>query len=408
MSYIGWSDVAWQIANTGGTGITTKSALDATGARTAVADGTHTGYLGFDLHGNTALAENGAKTVTDALRYDAWGEVIASASSGLSSPWRYQGRLDIGPDTTNPLYDFGARTYRPVEGTFTSLDSYAGQVLDPLSMNRFLYAEANPATLVDPDGHKTCRGNNDANCDSFTGLTPTQAQAVQKTWDAKYGGVGSAGWWIDKQEISHAKAGGAATYVPAGDYLTPSSFSLTVPVSNMALAACPTCVADSTGYVYDPNGLDPWGSPFPLACTGARDVRGCLQYVTYLNDTNHLPTAAQISLGASTLAIPLDIAAVAGAFSGPADLPAYVAGGLTAVAIAAGAIAATSSCIVAPSASCGPDAGAFVFALTGPVAAAAKGARLLLQNVADTYHLAGDAASAVLGWLGQLDPRYNH
>ncbi len=158
-SYTGSTETAWQVANTGGSGITTKSALDATGARTAVTGNALTGYLGFDLHGNTALAENASKVITDALRYDAWGVVIASTSTGVVSPWRYQGRLDVSPDAGNPLYDFGARTYRPVIGSFTSLDSYAGQAVNPLSMNRFVYAEANPATFVDPDGHAVnCNG----------------------------------------------------------------------------------------------------------------------------------------------------------------------------------------------------------------------------------------------------------
>ena len=56
-----------------GAGFTTKSALDATGARTAVNGNAPTGYTGFVLHGNTALAENGAKPITDAFRYDALG-----------------------------------------------------------------------------------------------------------------------------------------------------------------------------------------------------------------------------------------------------------------------------------------------------------------------------------------------
>jgi hypothetical protein len=33
------------------------------------------------------------------------------------------------------------------------MDSYAGLATDPLSMNRFLYAEANPTTFIDPTGH---------------------------------------------------------------------------------------------------------------------------------------------------------------------------------------------------------------------------------------------------------------
>jgi hypothetical protein len=53
------------------------------------------------------------------------------------------------------LLDMVARHYSPQLGTFTSQDSVAGKAADPLSMNRFLYAEADPTTLIDPDGHAT-------------------------------------------------------------------------------------------------------------------------------------------------------------------------------------------------------------------------------------------------------------
>jgi hypothetical protein len=46
-----------------------------------------------------------------------------------------------------------ARDYRPASGTFTQLDSVQGSAANPLTMNRYLYALANPTTLVDPDGH---------------------------------------------------------------------------------------------------------------------------------------------------------------------------------------------------------------------------------------------------------------
>jgi RHS repeat-associated protein len=66
----------------------------------------------------------------------------------------YQRRLDIAPEGLGtPLYDMSARFYAPGNGAFTQLDTVMGKVQDPLSMNRFLYAEANPATLTDPTGH---------------------------------------------------------------------------------------------------------------------------------------------------------------------------------------------------------------------------------------------------------------
>jgi len=137
------------------TGTTTSSVVDATGARLAVS--TSTGGFGWtlsDLHGDIAgyAAASGA-VVTDATRYDPYGEVVATTSSGLGSPWGYQGRLDLAASTDTDLLDFGFRPYAPDLGTFTSPDDQAGSALNPLTFNRYLYAGANPETLVDPDGH---------------------------------------------------------------------------------------------------------------------------------------------------------------------------------------------------------------------------------------------------------------
>jgi RHS repeat-associated protein len=69
------------------------------------------------------------------------------------TPWRFQGRILESADGSSDLYDFQARSYDPSLGAFTSLDSVSGSAQNPLTLNRFLYAAANPATLVDPDGH---------------------------------------------------------------------------------------------------------------------------------------------------------------------------------------------------------------------------------------------------------------
>jgi hypothetical protein len=55
-----------------------------------------------------------------------------------------------------------ARFYSPGIGAFTQMDSVLGGPQNPLSMNRFLYALANPATMVDPTGHLGCPGNRPA------------------------------------------------------------------------------------------------------------------------------------------------------------------------------------------------------------------------------------------------------
>ena len=147
-----------RIANTGGTGAVTDSIPDPAGDRLGTKTGSTVAWLTPDLHGSIAagLAQT-AGSVTDAIRYDGYGQTVATWPSGGSpatTAWKYQGRLDLSPSSI-PLYAAGARDYAPGLGMFTSLDTVAGSAQDPISMNRFLYAEANPATLVDPSGHCT-------------------------------------------------------------------------------------------------------------------------------------------------------------------------------------------------------------------------------------------------------------
>ncbi len=94
------------------------------------------------------------RTITEATRFDGYGESVDHYGA-TSSPWRFRGQLDVSPGAA-PLYDMGARFYAPSLGAFTQMDTVAGSAQDPLSMNRFLYAQGNPATLIDPDGHAAC------------------------------------------------------------------------------------------------------------------------------------------------------------------------------------------------------------------------------------------------------------
>ena len=155
-SYAGASAEAVRIT-TGGVNL--DSAVGATGDRIAAASGSSYNWFLPDLHGSVAGSLSADQsTVTSATRYDAWGGTAAAytAPGGAvgSAAWRYQGRLDVGPaGLGTPLYAMGARLYSPGVGAFTSLDTVAGSAQSPLSMNRFLYAQADPATLVDPTGH---------------------------------------------------------------------------------------------------------------------------------------------------------------------------------------------------------------------------------------------------------------
>ena len=41
----------------------------------------------------------------------------------------------------------------PGTGTFISMDSYAGNISDPVSLHKYLYANANPIMYTDPSGY---------------------------------------------------------------------------------------------------------------------------------------------------------------------------------------------------------------------------------------------------------------
>ena len=152
-AYVGESETAHQVT----TGATiTNSIVGSDGGRLAVLSGTTLNWYLFDLHGDAAgQVASGAPAAVRAYRYRPFGEAISPQGSGLASPWGYQGALSVSPNiaASHALLDIGARFYAPSLGAWTQLDTFAGSVQNPLSMNRFLYVEGNPTTLVDPTGH---------------------------------------------------------------------------------------------------------------------------------------------------------------------------------------------------------------------------------------------------------------
>ncbi|HEY8816717.1 MAG TPA: RHS repeat-associated core domain-containing protein, partial [Candidatus Dormibacteraeota bacterium] len=152
LSYVGTSKTVSRLAS-GTTNVDSLIGSDGSRLATAVI-GTSFGWLLPDLHGDIAGASSSSlATITDALRYDAFGTIAASTTSALPTPWRYQGQLLVNPSGASDLYVDGARFYSPGLGAFTQLDSAQGMALSPLTLNRFLYAAADPETLIDPSGH---------------------------------------------------------------------------------------------------------------------------------------------------------------------------------------------------------------------------------------------------------------
>ena len=104
-----------------------------------------------DGHGSVRQLADSTGTVTDTYAYDAWGNLIDSTGTTPNS-YLYCGEQ---LDSTTGLYYLRARYMNPTTGTFTTMDTYQGSLFDPVSLHKYLYANANPVMNVDPSGYAT-------------------------------------------------------------------------------------------------------------------------------------------------------------------------------------------------------------------------------------------------------------
>ncbi len=70
-----------------------------------------------------------------------------------ANPFRYVGKFGVQYDEDTKLYFMGWREYDPKIGRFLVADEYEGEDDNPISFNRYLYAESDPVNNIDPDGY---------------------------------------------------------------------------------------------------------------------------------------------------------------------------------------------------------------------------------------------------------------
>ena len=80
--------------------------------------------------------------------FDAFGNETEKAGTSANT-YGFQGEER---DATG-LYYLRARYMDPTSGTFTSMDTYAGSLSDPMSLHKYLFANSNPVMYSDPSGH---------------------------------------------------------------------------------------------------------------------------------------------------------------------------------------------------------------------------------------------------------------
>ena len=74
----------------------------------------------------------------------------------------------------------------PQTGTFISMDSYAGNNSDPITLHKYLYANANPVTNTDPSGYYSV-----AECNAAMSIESIMSEAVSRLLRQTLGMVNS-------------------------------------------------------------------------------------------------------------------------------------------------------------------------------------------------------------------------
>lgn len=102
-----------------------------------------------DAQGSTRLVTDHQGQTLQVLHFDAFGvEHDANPSSDIRH--RYTGEAF---DQTTGLYHLRARDYDPYTGRFISMDEHPGSQRIPLTLNKYLYGNADPVNTIDPSGY---------------------------------------------------------------------------------------------------------------------------------------------------------------------------------------------------------------------------------------------------------------
>ncbi len=108
-------------------------------------------FLVYDGHGSTrALLNSSGAIVTDQVfHYDAYGNAVGFDAANALTTILYAGeQFDVATDQ----HYLRARYYDAAIGRFNRDDPYGGNINDPQSLHKYVYAYANPIMGIDPSG----------------------------------------------------------------------------------------------------------------------------------------------------------------------------------------------------------------------------------------------------------------
>jgi len=142
--------------------------------------------------------------VTDTYTYDAFGVLVASTGT-TANAYRYTGEQY---DANVGFYYLRARYYNQGVGRFVSADPFLGCNVDPVSLHRYLYANADPVNKRDPSGNTTLADVNIALAIRGILMQIQLRVTVRAGLTAlKYGLIASCKQWADREAAYAASTG---------------------------------------------------------------------------------------------------------------------------------------------------------------------------------------------------------
>lgn len=107
-------------------------------------------FYHFDAQHNTTSLSNQNAAITDTYTYDPFGTVLTHTGNS-KQPFTFLGEFGVEQENTS-LYFVRARYYDAANGRFLSRDVYPGDLINPQTINRYVYGINNPNINFDPTG----------------------------------------------------------------------------------------------------------------------------------------------------------------------------------------------------------------------------------------------------------------
>ena len=106
-------------------------------------------FYHYDGLASTRALSDASGSLTDTYDYEAFGEVLNQTGT-TENNYLFTGE-QFDRETKN--YYLRARYMNPANGNMLSMDTWAGKSQSPITLNKYLYAGADPVSYVDPSGN---------------------------------------------------------------------------------------------------------------------------------------------------------------------------------------------------------------------------------------------------------------